>query len=62
MSGGSIRAQRLRGIAALMEALDMIGRNQTDHDLAAVIVDNELELRAMLQFSLVQLSLKTSHD
>lgn len=49
----SLRARRLRGAAALIEALKMIGaENATDHDMAEVIVENELELREMLAFVL----------
>jgi hypothetical protein len=45
----SLKARRLRGAAALMEALELIGAsNATDHDMAKVIVDYELELREFL--------------
>lgn len=53
----SIDARRLRGAAALMEILEHIGAtNATDHDMAHVVVDNELELRELLAFALLKLS------
>jgi hypothetical protein len=53
----SIRARRLRGAAALNEMLTMIGApNATDHDMAAVLTDNELELRELLSFVLTKLA------
>lgn len=53
----SLRARRLRGAAALMEALETIGApNADDHDTAAVIVDNELELRELLAFAIAFLA------
>lgn len=52
----SIRARRLRGAAALMEAIDLIGAtNSDDHQMAKVIVENELELREVLSFALREL-------
>jgi hypothetical protein len=52
----SIEARHMRGAAALMEALELIGATGvTDHDMARVIVDNELELRSMLSFVLAGL-------
>jgi hypothetical protein len=47
----------LRGAAALLEALMLIGAaNATDGDMALVIVDNELELRELLEFALRELA------
>lgn len=52
----SIKARRLRGAAALMEMLHHIGANNvTDHDVARVLCDNELELREMLSFAMSKL-------
>lgn len=52
----SLRARRLRGAAALLEVLMLIGaENVTDSDMAKVVVDNELELREMLSFALREL-------
>ena len=52
----SLIARRLRGAAALTEALFLIGaENATDHDLAKVIVDNELELREFLSGAMAAL-------
>lgn len=48
----------IKGVGALAEALDCIGGqqpsgdNKTDHDLAKVIVDNELDLRELVKFAL----------
>jgi hypothetical protein len=53
----SIRARRLRGCAALMEMIAMIGaENITDHDVSQVLTESELELREMLSFALTELS------
>ena len=53
----SLRARRLRGAAALLEALTLIGAtNATDQDMAQTITDNELELREMLAFTLRELT------
>lgn len=53
----SMRARRLRGAAALNEMLTMLGApNATDHDMAAVLVSQELELREMLAFVLAELA------
>ena len=53
----SLRARRLRGAAALNEMLTMIGApDATDHDTAAVLTDNELELRELLAFVLTKLA------
>lgn len=38
-----------RGAGALSEALNVIGAG-TDHDVAKIFCDNEMELRAMLKF------------
>lgn len=41
----------LRGAAALQEALNLIGndKEKTDHDMAKLIVDNELGLADLLR-------------
>lgn len=53
----SLKARHLRGVAALTECLELIGAtNVTDHDLARVFTDNELEIREMLAFTLGKLS------
>ena len=53
----SLKARRLRGVAALTEMLERIGcTNSTDHDLAHIFVDNELELREMLAFTMAELA------
>jgi hypothetical protein len=42
-------AMVLAGLAALTEMLDMIGRETTDdNDVARVMCENELELRALI--------------
>ena len=52
----SLRARRLRGAAALLEVLTLIGAtNADDHDLARVVVDNEMELREFLDGALKEL-------
>ncbi len=49
----SILARRLRGAAALMEIMELIGApNATDHDVAAVLTDQELEIREFLSFGM----------
>lgn len=46
-------AQCMRGIAALREALDLIGAGgSNDHALAGIICKNELELQALIHFTL----------
>ena len=48
----------IRGVAALAEALDCIGAmhpsgdNKTDHDLAKVVVENEMPLRELVSYAL----------
>jgi hypothetical protein len=52
----SLRARRLRGAAALMEVLGHIGaEGKNDHDMARVVVENELELREFLSRALSDL-------
>jgi hypothetical protein len=59
----SMRARRLRGAAALNEMLTMIGApNATDHDMAAVLTSEELELREMLAFVLTELAKPQTTD
>jgi hypothetical protein len=54
----SLRARQLRGAAALLEAVTLIGAtNADDYDVARVIVENELELRELIAFSLRELAL-----
>jgi hypothetical protein len=58
-----MRARRLRGAAALNEMLTMLGApNATDHDMAAVLVNQELELREMLAFVLTELAKPQTAD
>jgi hypothetical protein len=46
------------GWAALTRALDMIGdTKKTDHDLAKIIVDHELQIRMLLVFALTKLAI-----
>jgi hypothetical protein len=53
----SLKARRLRGAAALIEMLEHIGlTNATDHDVARILCDNELELREMLAFTMQQIN------
>jgi hypothetical protein len=53
----SIKARRLRGAAAIMEMLEQIGAaNATDHDVALILTDQELEIREMLSFTLTELT------
>lgn len=43
----------LRGIAALVDALDLIGDvEKTDHDMAKIIVDASGDLAALASFAL----------
>ena len=52
----SDRAELLRGAAAIWEMIDMIGvEGFTDHDLASVFTDNELQIRALVQAVTVDL-------
>lgn len=47
----------IKGAAALSEALDQIGGHEkSDHDLAKVIVENELSLREFLRWGLYRLA------
>jgi hypothetical protein len=42
------KARAIAGLAALTELIGLIGKDgKTDHDLAKVVVDHELELRAL---------------
>jgi hypothetical protein len=44
---------QLRGAAALAEMLDCIGgEGVTDHDVAKLLTDNELDLRELLSFAI----------
>jgi hypothetical protein len=46
------------GWAALTRALDIIGQSEmTDHDLAKIIVDHELQIRMLLIFALTKLAI-----
>jgi hypothetical protein len=49
------KAQVIEGIAKLMRAIGTIGRG-TDHDLAKIVVDGELELRALYKFAIDELA------
>jgi hypothetical protein len=50
-------ATRLRGAAAIAEMLDLIGaQDVTNHDVAKVLVENELAIRDMLAFVLSRLA------
>lgn len=44
----------LRGVAAIQDALDLIGSERTDHDLAKVVVDHEKDILALTGFALQQ--------
>lgn len=47
----------LRGAAALQECLDTIGaEGLTDHDLAKIIVENELECRTLVRWAVARLA------
>ncbi len=42
----------LRGAAALLEALDLIGDTERgDHDLAKIFCDHEMEIRELVGFA-----------
>lgn len=48
--GWRSNAMQIRGIAALVEMLDMIGQEgMDDHAMAKVFCENELEIREMLR-------------
>lgn len=49
------KAKVIEGVAKLMRAIGVIGHG-TDHDLAKIVVDGELELRALVQFALGELA------
>jgi hypothetical protein len=49
------KAQLIEGVAKLMRAIGTIGRG-TDHDLAKIVVDGELELRALSAFVISSLA------
>lgn len=50
------RSLVLVGLAALNEVLNTIGHEgKTDHDMAAVIVDNEIGLRALFNDMLARM-------
>lgn len=47
----------IKGAGALAEALELIGaEGKTDHDMAKVITENELELREFLKWGLMSLA------
>lgn len=47
----------LKGVVALLEALDKIGtEGVTDHDLARSVVVNETELRELARWALAELA------
>lgn len=48
-------AQALRGAAALSDMLDCLGQAD-DHAVAKIVTERELELRALLTFSLDEFS------
>lgn len=49
-------ATTIKGVAALAEAVDMIGAESgDDHKLAHVICDNELPLRELIRYALKSL-------
>ncbi len=53
-------AKAIHGCGALMEILDLIGTGEkTDHDIAKLIVENELRLEALLRFALDRLAQDT---
>jgi len=50
-------AKAMTGCGALYAALDEIGnQGHSDHDLAKVVVDNEMALRALLTYALNHLA------
>lgn len=47
----------LRGIAALVDALDCIGdEDQGDAGMAKIVCDNELEIRCAVRFALAHIN------
>lgn len=48
----------LKGAAAVAEAIELIGNDQekTDHDMAKIIVENELAIRDLVSFALKRLA------
>lgn len=48
----------LKGAAAVAEAVNLIGndREKTDHDMAKIIVENELAVRDLVRFALKRLA------
>jgi hypothetical protein len=59
-----MRSPAIKGAGALSQMLDCIGAAQPngdpigDHTVARILVDNELDLRAFLDWSLWKLSLE----
>jgi|ERR1700733_359169 len=50
------KAKVLRGVAAMIEVVDLIGEHDiSDHDSAKIIVDHELEIRELCSYSLAKL-------
>lgn len=53
------KALQLRGAAAITEMLDMIGATEmpdAEHTVAAILVDNEMDIRELLAFALSKLA------
>lgn len=50
---------QLRGAAAITEMLDMIGATNmpdSDHTVAGILVDHEMDIRELLSFALAKLA------
>lgn len=47
----------LKGASAVAEAIELIGEDgKTDHDMAKIIVENELAIRDLVRFALSRLA------
>lgn len=53
----SEKSKALHGAAAVTEMLDLIGSHYvSDHDIAKVLTEHELDIRALVAFALLELS------
>ena len=50
------RAQIAEGIGCLMRLLGTIGNGKTDHDLAQVVGEGEIKIRAVLDYAIKQMA------
>lgn len=51
------RVARITGAAAITEMLECIGASDTnDHDVARILVDHEMAIRALMTFALTKLA------